>query len=112
MSASLVKVVFIAVSCILAILIILHKAFVSKIKDNIKISHFVASIAFFLALYVIFGIALIFVLKSIFYKFIIFIFAMSPFIIGKLATYKKEKLYSFIQVVSVILSTLVVIIKC
>lgn len=111
MSVGIVEMTFIASCLIFSVLIILHKAVVSKLKDNIKISHFVAVIAFFLALYVILALLMVFLLKSLLYKAIMLVFALSPFIIGKLATYKKEKLYSFIQVLTVLLSAIVVILK-
>lgn len=95
--------IIIAVSGLLFVLsIIIHKLFVSKIKDNMKISHFLALIAIFMALYVISGI--LFAFKS---NILFILFALSPFIIGKFATYEKEKIYSFIQIFCVLLSIVI-----
>ena len=82
--------------------IIIHKLFVSKIKDNMKISHFLALIAILMALYIVFGI-----IYSIKTNILFLLFALSPFIIGRFATYEKEKLYSFIQILCILLSVVI-----
>ena len=85
--------------------IIIHKLFVSKIKDNMKISHFLALMAILMGLYIIFGI--IYSLKT---NLLFLFFALSPFIIGRLATYEKEKIYSFLQILCVLLSIILLFI--
>ena len=82
--------------------IIIHKLFVSKIKDNMKISHFLALMAILMGLYIVFGI--IYSFKS---NILFLFFALSPFIIGKIASYEKEKLFSFIQILCVLLSIII-----
>ncbi len=88
--------------------IIIHKLFISKQKDMMKASNFIACMASFMAIYVLSGIILTFAEPKLTHKLIILLFALSPFIIGKLATYEKEKIYSFIQILCVLISILFV----
>ena len=97
----MLKTLFILSGLLFVLSIIIHKLFVSKIKDAMKISNFIALMAIFMALYIIFGIVLAFRYNPIY-----IIFALSPFIIGKLATYQKEKIYSIIQIICVLISIL------
>ena len=96
-------------SILYTISVILHKLYISKQKDNLKASSFVAFIAGMLFLYIILCIALAIFSPVITKKIILLLFAISPFIIGKLATYEKEKLYSIIQIVIMLISSCVVI---
>ncbi|MBR2069767.1 MAG: hypothetical protein IJ877_08415 [Candidatus Gastranaerophilales bacterium] len=84
--------------------IFIHKIYISKQKDIMKASHFIASMTIFMGLYILSGFILTFFVKGIFSKILIFLFAMSPFIVGKFATYKYEKIYSLIQVFCVLIS--------
>lgn len=102
---------FILTSSLLILSIILFKLYVSKLKDNMKSSAFVALIAVFLGLYVIFAITLGFIYKNILSTFIMFLFGLSPFIIGKLATYEKEKYYTMFQLFTVFVSIIYVMIS-
>lgn len=88
--------------------IILHKLYISKQKDMMKASNFIASMAIFIGLYILSGILLCLFVQPIIYKLIMLLFALSPFIIGKLATYEKEKIYSLIQIFCVLISILFV----
>ena len=90
--------------------IIIHKLYISKQKDIMKASHYVASMAIFMGIYILSGIMLSILLHSIIPSIIILLFALSPFIIGKLATYNSEKIYSIIQIICVLISTVYVFI--
>ena len=98
-----------ALSAILfAALIILHKQFTKRVKDNIQVSNFVATIAFSLVIYIVCAIFAALFIPSIKYKILMIIFALSPFIIGKFATYEKIRLYSFAQITIMIVSAIIV----
>lgn len=84
--------------------VIIHKLYISKQKNIMIASHFIASMAIFMSLYILSGIILALIIPNIVNKLIILVFALSPFIIGKFATYNKEKIYSFIQIVCVLIS--------
>lgn len=90
--------------------IIIHKLYISKQKDIMKASHYVAGMAIFMGIYIFSGIVLAILLHSIIPSIIILLFALSPFIIGKLATYNSEKIYSIIQIICVLISTVYVLI--
>jgi hypothetical protein len=94
-----------------ALSIILFKLFVSHQKDMMIKSHFIAGMAMSMGIYILSGIILAFFVPDIAKKLIILLFALSPFIIGKLATYKLEKIYSFIQVFCVLISVVFVFFK-
>ncbi len=84
--------------------IIIHKLYISKQKDIMKASHFVAGMAIFMGIYILSGIVLSFSVKGIINKLIILLFALSPFIIGRFATYKYVKIYSLIQIICILIS--------
>ena len=92
--------IFIIFSLILILSILLFKLIISKSKDNIKSSSFVAIIAIFLALYILMA-CIIALFKN---DLIMGLFAISPFIIGKLATWEKEKIYTIIQILTIMAS--------
>ncbi len=89
--------------------VIVHKVYFSKLKDNVKISNYVALIAFFLVFYILSGFTLVFFLKGLINKIIILVFSLSPFIIGKFATYEKEKIFTFFQFVVIFASIIFVL---
>ena len=76
-----------------------------------KASHFVALMAIFMALYIVSGIILAFFIPNVLSKALILLFALSPFIIGKLATYKHEKIYSLIQIICVLISVVFIMVS-
>jgi len=84
--------------------IIIYNLFVSKSNATMKASHFLASMAIFIGVYVLSGLILSF------YKPYVLLFALSPFIIGKIATYDKEKIYSLIQIFCVLISLVLILI--
>ena len=98
------------VSCIMfPLTTILHKFYICKLADNMKKSDFVAFLASILGLYILTGILLIFFISGIAGKFFMGLFSLSPFIIGKLATYKTEKLFTTVQISCIIISGIFVI---
>ncbi len=100
-----------ALSGLLFILsIIIHKLYISKQKDIMKASHFVAGMAIFMGIYILSGIIMGFAVKGIINKLIILLFALSPFIIGRFATYKHIKIYSMVQIVCILISILYILI--
>ena len=101
----MLKILFLLSGLLFILSIIIHKLFISKIKDAMEISNFIALIVIFMALYIIFGIIL-----ALKYNLIYLIFALSPFIIGKFATYNTEKIYSIIQIICVLISIIIIFI--
>ncbi len=102
MYLNLLKILF-AISGILFVILFSIRAF-GKFKDLGKLSPFVSSIAIFLLLYVFFEFILAIFVSGLINKLVIILFALSPFLIGKIVTYKKLKFYSIIQILCVILS--------
>ena len=90
-------------SGILFVILFSIRAF-GEFKDLGKLSAFVSCIAMFLLLYIMFAVCLALIVPNLINKLIIILFALSPFVIGKIVTYKKLKLYSIIQILCVILS--------
>lgn len=84
---------FIIIGFILILLLSMRSFISSKINDNLKVSAFISVIAAFLLLYIILAIILTVIIPNNLYKGIILLFGISPFIIGKLATYEKIKLF-------------------
>ena len=103
--------IFIALSSILALLLIIYKVFVCKIKQNPKISVYVSIITGVLFLYILFALMLSVTSVGIVNRVIILLLGLSPFIIGKLATYKKENLFSWIQIFVIILGVVYILVK-
>ena len=75
-----------------------------------ELSKYVPVLAFMFILYLLLMLIIIWFIKGILLKVIMFILFLSPFIIGKLVSYKKLSCYSIIQILCVILSMLIVII--
>lgn len=103
------KILFVIFGILYVLSVILHKIYFSKLKDNVKISNFVALMTLFLLLYIIFGLILVLFVKGIFYKTIVLLFAMSPFIIGKVAVYEKEKIFTTVQFISIFISIIFIL---
>jgi len=102
------KLLFVFIGILYVISVILHKLYFSRLKDNVKISNYVALIAFFLFLYIILGLILVVFEDKLLYKIIILSFSLAPFMIGKVATYEKEKLYTIMQFILIIISDIFV----
>lgn len=89
------KTIFIIISILLAISIIIQKIFMKKLKNT----SFPAIIAVLLFLYILGTFIAAILLPHYVLKLIMFILGIAPFIIGKLATYKTEGLFTFIQII-------------
>ncbi len=75
-----------------------------KFKSAQILSIFVTIVAIMLFLYILSCFAMSVFCPNYFNKFMMLMFGLSPFIIGRLAVYEKLKKYSAIQVLCVILS--------
>lgn len=100
------KLLFIICAILLCSLLILYKLVISKRKRTEKTAAFISFMGAMVFLYVLSGILLSIFIPNIINKLIIALFAISPFIIGKFATYEKESFYSFLQIFCIITSTI------
>ena len=107
----IIKILFAISAVIFSFLLILHKSYTKKVKDNMKISNYVALIAFSLSIYILCGIIAVIMLQGLKFKFIMFIIALCPFIIGRFATFQKIKLYSIIQILIMLSGVAVIYLK-
>lgn len=98
------KIGFILFGIILFLLLCTYKLFIEKRKRTEKTALFVSFTGAVLLLYVLSGILFALFVFGIISKLIILIFAVSPFIIGKAATYEKEKFYSYMQILYIAVS--------
>ena len=104
MLTAISKFLYCAMAIILATMIVYGKLFVFKKRKPQFVSDYAATIAGFLGVYVILSLILIAIYPSIYAKLIIFGFAITPFIIGILATYHTEKYYTVLQVILLLIS--------
>ncbi len=104
MPVIILKYFFCFIAIFLALLLTLRVLFDNIFKNNNKLSPVVALIGGLFLLYTLIGLILSLVYPNILNKFIMFLFSLSPFIIGKLVSYKRLRLYSIIQVLCVIFS--------
>lgn len=104
MLINILKILFALVAISLVFMIIGLKWYVSKIKDNMKKSDYIAVMAILFFLYVIIAFILALFLKGWTNKIVMILFAISPFIIGRIATFKTEHFYSTIQMLVFFLS--------
>ena len=93
MYLKIMETLFVVSGVMLVILLSLREFISSKIKDNLKISVFVSCIAGVLLMYIVLAILLAIFGKGGIYKVLMAFFGVSPFIIGRLATYEKIKIY-------------------
>ena len=110
MFQDITKLTFELVSITLSLLLAFRVFFPNVLKNNNKLSPVMALLGGLFVFYILIGVMLIFILPLLVYKIIMLFFVFSPFIIGKLVTYQKLKIYSIIQILCVILSLVFVII--
>lgn len=96
------KYVFIIFALMLSFMISFYKIKLQNQKQNS--ANFLSVLTAVYFLYVLSAFILVFFVQGIISKFIILIFAFSPFIIGKFATFQKESVYSIIQILCAIIS--------
>lgn len=100
------KVFFLICAIIFFSLMCLYKLFISKQKRTEKTAIFVSFMGASLLLYVISGVLFGIIAPTLINKLVILFLALSPFLIGKFATYEKENYYSFLQIFCIALSTI------
>ena len=98
------KIIFGLTAFVLTILLVLREFGITKKLSPMKASDYVSTIAGFLFVYVITAIIIVFKEGGLTDKAVMLFFAISPFVIGRLVTYEKVKIYSIIQILCVILS--------
>jgi len=109
MLLKIVEYIFIIVCFLLLFALIMNKIYFVNIKDNLKKSDYIAGIAILIAVYFLSAILVSIFIPNVYSKLGMVLFAFSPFIIGKLATYEKEKFFTAIQIIFVIASSFFVI---
>ena len=110
MLLNIINILLIVFACAFCFCVVINKIFTKKLRqDGEKYSDFIATMSFFLAFYVIFAILDCFLISDIKNKLIMLLFALSPFIIGKVATYEQEKMYSILQLTVILYSALFVL---
>ncbi len=77
---------------------------ITKKMEPMKASAYVSAVAMALFIYVVTAIGLAIFLPSLHSKLIMLVFAISPFLIGKVASYPKLKIFSIFQILCVIMS--------
>lgn len=100
---------FIVIGILFCLALIFNKTYICKIKDNIKKSNYVAGIAGLLVLYIILAFITGILIPGVYNKIIMILFAISPFIIGKFATYDKEIVFTSIQFLCALISVIYII---
>jgi len=108
MCLTVLQYLFIFISFLLASLIAVQIFYISKFKSDYA-EHFVPVLTSILLFYIILAFALVVFLHGCLSRAIMLFFAVVPFIIGKLVTYKKVGLYSLIQIMCVLASAVFVI---
>lgn len=92
------KYLFALTSFILTVMTVYGKLFVFKKRKPQFVSDYCATMAGLIGLYVLLALVLVLFFPAILFKTIMFLFAISPFIIGLLVKYETEKYYTVIQV--------------
>lgn len=100
----LLQYIFITFALILALMITFYKLYIQKVKKGGETASYVSVLTGAFTLYILSALILVFFINGGMNKAIITLFALSPFIIGKFATYEKEGFYSFIQTACAIIS--------
>ena len=93
-----VKYLFVLIALIFATMIVYGKLFVFRKKHPSFVSDYCATMACFLGAYVILSLALVWLFPYPDAKLVMLGFAVSPFLLGLLATYDTEKYYTAFQV--------------
>ena len=106
----MLKITFLAISILLVLLLLVYKLHICKLKRTSRTSLYISVIAGVLLLYILCGMIFPLFVSGALNKMVIFLFAISPFIIGKFATYEKEKIFSYIQILTVAFSAFYVLI--
>ena len=95
---------FIIFGILFSLSIIVGKIFIFKMKDTMFVSNYIVLIAVFLGAYSLIGLFLIFKVPFLYFKLFFLFVALSPFLLGQIASYKTEKIFTFLQVIIVLFS--------
>ena len=100
------KILFMVIGFVLFLMLSFYKLYICKRPRTEKVSVFVSIMGGLFVIYIISALILAIFIPGIINKLVIVFFGLSPFIIGRLATYEKEKIYSLIQIIFVIISVI------
>ena len=89
----MLKLIFILISIILALMLSIYKLFLAKQKRTPAISLFVSAIGGVLLVYILSCFIYAILISGMVHKIMVILLGLSPFIIGKFATYEKENIY-------------------
>ena len=89
---------FVLICGILTVLLVLREFGITKKMSGMRASDYISTVSAFLLGYIIFAFLLAIFLPYLLHKAVMLVLGFSPFIIGKLATYQKLKVYSIIQI--------------
>ena len=95
---------FVVICAVLTLLLVLREFGITKKMSGMKASDYISAVAVFLFGYIIFAFLLAIFLPNIIQKTVMLVLGFSPFIIGRLASYQKLKVYSIIQILIILLS--------
>lgn len=105
----IIKYSYIVAALLFVLSVVIGKLFIFNKKDASFISDYCAGMAIVLGAYVFLSLAFVFIFPDVFSKGLMFFFAMSPFLIGLVATYNTEKLFTVLQLL-IILGSVVYIV--
>ncbi len=104
----MLKIMFIIISLLAASTIVIGKLFIFGRQKPVIVGNYAASVGAILGLYSILAIAMM-TQGGYLDKLVMLIFALSPYLIGKIVTYRSIKLFTLMQIILLILSALFVI---
>ena len=99
-----IKVFYFVVSLVIAAMIIYGKLFVFGKKKAQFVSDYCATMAALIGVYALLSIVFALVFPDALSKIIMFVFALSPFAIGCMASYDTEKYYTILQIILLLFS--------
>ena len=104
MLESALKYMFFGIVGLYILMTVYGKLFVFRKKAPAFVSNYCATMAFVLGFYIIFSLLFVCLLPSHFAKFIMFCFALSPFLYGLVATFNTEKYFTTLQLITMALT--------
>jgi hypothetical protein len=103
MLLKILEYVFVVESFLFAIALIMNKMLVSKITDNAKMTQFVIVLGSLLLVYIVLALSIGILSSKTAVNIVMVPLGLSPFVIGKISTYKTEGIYTTIQILCIIL---------
>ena len=98
------KIVFLVSAILMTMMLLFYKLYLQKRKRTEKTAEYISVLVFVFVLYVMSAVLCAIFIPGIMNKVLMMFFAISPFIIGKMATYEKETFYSYIQIFCLVVS--------